>query len=95
MAALTAASDVVLHQAPFGKDARRFTPGNAGSSCAAPHTPVEFMPPIVEHRPALPSITPAIEPALFTAVTTNAEFALAGRDGGPMPALCHVEEDVL
>ena len=60
----------------------------------------EFMHPIVEKRPPLPSITRAVEPALFTAVTNDSDVALAmttvgytGRDGVRTPVRSH-EEDV-
>jgi D-sedoheptulose 7-phosphate isomerase len=61
----------------FGKGARLFTMGNGGSSCDAQHATVEFMHPILEKRPPLPSITLAVEPALLTAVANDSDFALA------------------
>lgn len=98
MVTLTSASDVVLRKALLGE-----------SSWNAQHATAEVLPPIVEQRPLLPSITRTGEPALLTAVTNDSEFALAlrtvgytGRDGGQMPALCdpawdlgRVEEGVL
>lgn len=63
--------------AAFSRGARLFVMGNGGSACDAQHATVEFMHPIIEKRPALPSITLGAETAFLTAIANDADYSLA------------------
>jgi D-sedoheptulose 7-phosphate isomerase len=54
----------------FDAGGRLFAMGNGGSSCDAIHLSVEFMHPIIEKRPPLPTI------ALITAIGNDQDFSL-------------------
>ena len=50
--------------------------GNGGSSCDAIHLSVEFMHPIIEKRPALPTISLTTDIAVMTAIGNDQDFSL-------------------
>ena len=60
----------------FDAGGRLFAMGNGGSSCDAIHCSVEFMHPIIEKRPALPSIALTTDTAIMTAVGNDQDFAM-------------------
>src|SRR5262249_34166391 len=66
----------VMAQA-FARGGRLFVMGNGGSSCDAAHVSVEFMPPIIEKRPALPAVALTTDTAILTAVGNDQDFSLA------------------
>jgi D-sedoheptulose 7-phosphate isomerase len=50
--------------------------GNGGSSCDAIHLSVEFMHPIIEKRPPLPTISLTTDMALITGIGNDQDFAM-------------------
>lgn len=60
----------------FDADGRLFAMGNGGSSCDAIHLSVEFMHPIIEKRPPLPTISLTTDMAVITAIGNDQDFAL-------------------
>lgn len=60
----------------FGSGGRLFTMGNGGSLCDALHVTVEFMHPIIQKRPALPTLALATDPSIMTAIGNDEDFAL-------------------
>ena len=49
--------------------------GNGGSSCDAIHLSVEFMHPIIEKRPPLPTIALTTDMAILTAIGNDQDFS--------------------
>jgi D-sedoheptulose 7-phosphate isomerase len=60
----------------FDAGGRLFTMGNGGSSCDAIHLSVEFMHPIIEKRPPLPTIALTTDIAVMTAIGNDQDFSL-------------------
>lgn len=60
----------------FDEGGRLFTMGNGGSSCDAIHLSVEFMHPIIERRPALPTIALNTDLAILTAIGNDQDFSM-------------------
>lgn len=60
----------------FDRGGRLFAMGNGGSSCDATHCSVEFMHPIIQKRPALPSIALTTDEAIMTAVGNDEDFSM-------------------
>ena len=60
----------------FDRGGRLFAMGNGGSSCDATHCSVEFMHPIIQKRPALPSIALTTDTAIMTAVGNDEDFSM-------------------
>lgn len=60
----------------FDHGGRLFTMGNGGSLCDALHVAVEFMHPIIQKRPALPTVALATDPSILTAIGNDQDFAL-------------------
>jgi D-sedoheptulose 7-phosphate isomerase len=60
----------------FNHGGRLFSMGNGGSSCDAIHLSVEFMHPIIEKRPALPTISLTTDIAVMTAIGNDQDFSL-------------------
>jgi D-sedoheptulose 7-phosphate isomerase len=50
--------------------------GNGGSSCDAIHLSVEFMHPIIEKRPPLPTISLTTDTAVITAIGNDQDFSM-------------------
>jgi len=50
--------------------------GNGGSSCDAIHLAVEFMHPIIEKRPPLPTLSLTTDMALITGIGNDQDFAM-------------------
>jgi D-sedoheptulose 7-phosphate isomerase len=59
----------------FDAGGRLFSMGNGGSSCDAIHLSVEFMHPIIEKRPALPTISLTTDLAILTAIGNDNDFS--------------------
>src|SRR3954468_8787945 len=53
---------------------RLFCMGNGGSSCAAAHIAVEFLPPAAAGRPALPAVNLNNDVAMLTAVANDVGY---------------------
>jgi D-sedoheptulose 7-phosphate isomerase len=62
--------------ARFDAGGRLFAMGNGGSSCDAIHLSVEFMHPIIEKRPPLPTIALTTDLAILTAIGNDQDFSL-------------------
>jgi D-sedoheptulose 7-phosphate isomerase len=62
--------------ARFDAGGRLFTMGNGGSVCDAIHLSVEFMHPILEKRPPLPTIALTTDIAILTAIGNDQDFSL-------------------
>ena len=60
----------------FDQGGRLYTMGNGGSSCDAIHLSVEFMHPIIEKRPALPTIALTTDMAILTAIGNDQDFSM-------------------
>jgi D-sedoheptulose 7-phosphate isomerase len=60
----------------FDGGGKLFAMGNGGSSCDAIHLSVEFMHPIVEKRPPLPTIALTTDMAILTAIGNDQDFSL-------------------
>ena len=60
----------------FDDGGRLFVMGNGGSSCDAAHVSVEFMHPIIEKRPALPTIALTTDMAILTAIGNDQDFSM-------------------
>jgi D-sedoheptulose 7-phosphate isomerase len=60
----------------FDAGGRLFAMGNGGSSCDAIHLSVEFMHPIIEKRPPLPTISLTTDVAVITAIGNDQDFSL-------------------
>jgi D-sedoheptulose 7-phosphate isomerase len=60
----------------FDDGGRLYTMGNGGSTCDAIHLSVEFMHPIIEKRPALPTIALTTDTAVLTAIGNDQDFSL-------------------
>jgi len=60
----------------FTAGGRLFTMGNGGSLCDALHVAVEFMHPIIQKRPPLPTIALATDVSILTAIGNDQDFAL-------------------
>jgi D-sedoheptulose 7-phosphate isomerase len=60
----------------FDRDGRLFAMGNGGSSCDAIHLSVEFMHPIIEKRPPLPTISLTTDTAVITAIGNDQDFSM-------------------
>ncbi len=60
----------------FDGGGRLFAMGNGGSSCDAIHLSVEFMHPIIEKRPPLPTISLTTDMAILTAIGNDQDFSL-------------------
>lgn len=60
----------------FDAGGRLFAMGNGGSSCDAIHLSVEFMHPIVEKRPPLPTISLTTDMAILTAIGNDQDFSM-------------------
>jgi D-sedoheptulose 7-phosphate isomerase len=60
----------------FDSGGRLFAMGNGGSSCDAIHLSVEFMHPIIERRPPLPTISLTTDMAILTAIGNDQDFSL-------------------
>ena len=60
----------------FEDGGRLFSMGNGGSVCDAIHLSVEFMHPIIEKRPALPTIALTTDIAILTAIGNDQDFSL-------------------
>lgn len=60
----------------FDDGGRLFSMGNGGSSCDAIHLSVEFMHPIIEKRPPLPTIALTTDTAVLTAIGNDQDFSL-------------------
>jgi D-sedoheptulose 7-phosphate isomerase len=60
----------------FDAGGRLFAMGNGGSSCDAIHLSVEFMHPIIEKRPPLPTIALTTDMAIITAIGNDQDFSL-------------------
>jgi D-sedoheptulose 7-phosphate isomerase len=62
--------------ARFDAGGRLYAMGNGGSSCDAIHLSVEFMHPIIEKRPALPTIALTTDMAILTAIGNDQDFSM-------------------
>ena len=62
--------------AAFDRGATLYAMGNGGSSCDATHCSVEFMHPILQKRPALPSVALTTDTAIMTAVGNDQDFSM-------------------
>ena len=60
----------------FDNGGKLFSMGNGGSSCDAIHLSVEFMHPIIEKRPPLPTIALTTDIAILTAIGNDQDFSL-------------------
>lgn len=60
----------------FDAGGRLFAMGNGGSSCDAIHLSVEFMHPIIEKRPPLPTIALTTDMAILTAIGNDQDFSM-------------------
>jgi D-sedoheptulose 7-phosphate isomerase len=60
----------------FDNGGKLFSMGNGGSSCDAIHLSVEFMHPIIEKRPPLPTISLTTDMAILTAIGNDQDFSL-------------------
>lgn len=60
----------------FDNGGKLFAMGNGGSSCDAIHLSVEFMHPIIEKRPPLPTIALTTDMAILTAIGNDQDFSL-------------------
>jgi D-sedoheptulose 7-phosphate isomerase len=60
----------------FDEGGRLFAMGNGGSSCDAIHLSVEFMHPIIEKRPPLPTISLTTDTAILTAIGNDQDFSM-------------------
>jgi D-sedoheptulose 7-phosphate isomerase len=60
----------------FDAGAKLFSMGNGGSSCDAIHLSVEFMHPIIEKRPPLPTIALTTDMAILTAIGNDQDFSM-------------------
>jgi D-sedoheptulose 7-phosphate isomerase len=60
----------------FDQGGRLFAMGNGGSSCDAIHLSVEFMHPIIEKRPPLPTISLTTDMAVITAIGNDQDFSM-------------------
>jgi D-sedoheptulose 7-phosphate isomerase len=60
----------------FDNGGKLFAMGNGGSSCDAIHLSVEFMHPIIEKRPPLPTISLTTDMAILTAIGNDQDFSL-------------------
>jgi D-sedoheptulose 7-phosphate isomerase len=60
----------------FDDGGRLFAMGNGGSSCDAIHLSVEFMHPIIEKRPPLPTISLTTDMAILTAIGNDQDFSM-------------------
>ena len=60
----------------FDDGATLFTMGNGGSSCDATHLSVEFMHPIIQKRPALPTVALTTDTAIMTGVGNDQDFSM-------------------
>lgn len=60
----------------FDAGGRLFSMGNGGSSCDAIHLSVEFMHPIIEKRPPLPTIALTTDIAILTAIGNDQDFSM-------------------
>ncbi len=59
----------------FDQGAYLYTMGNGGSACDAQHISVEFMHPIFEKRPSLPSVALTTDTALLTAIGNDEDYS--------------------
>jgi len=59
----------------FDNGGRLYAMGNGGSSCDAIHLSVEFMHPIIEKRPPLPTIALTTDMAILTAIGNDQDFS--------------------
>ena len=59
----------------FEAGGKLFAMGNGGSSCDAIHLSVEFMHPIIEKRPPLPTIALTTDVAILTAIGNDQDFS--------------------
>ena len=59
----------------FDNGGRLYAMGNGGSSCDAIHLSVEFMHPIIEKRPPLPTISLTTDMAILTAIGNDQDFS--------------------
>ena len=60
----------------FDNGGRLYAMGNGGSSCDAIHLSVEFMHPIIEKRPPLPTISLTTDMAILTAIGNDQDFSM-------------------
>lgn len=60
----------------FDNGGKLFAMGNGGSSCDAIHLSVEFMHPIIEKRPPLPTIALTTDMAILTAIGNDQDFSM-------------------
>ena len=60
----------------FDSGGKLFAMGNGGSSCDAIHLSVEFMHPIIEKRPPLPTIALTTDMAILTAIGNDQDFSM-------------------
>lgn len=60
----------------FDAGGRLYAMGNGGSSCDAIHLSVEFMHPIIEKRPPLPTIALTTDMAILTAIGNDQDFSM-------------------
>jgi D-sedoheptulose 7-phosphate isomerase len=60
----------------FDNGGRLYAMGNGGSSCDAIHLSVEFMHPIIEKRPPLPTIALTTDMAILTAIGNDQDFSM-------------------
>jgi D-sedoheptulose 7-phosphate isomerase len=60
----------------FDDGGRLYSMGNGGSTCDAIHLSVEFMHPIIEKRPPLPTIALTTDAAILTAIGNDQDFSL-------------------
>jgi len=60
----------------FDNGGKLLAMGNGGSSCDAIHLAVEFMHPITEKRPPLPTLSLTTDVAVMTAIGNDQDFAL-------------------
>ena len=60
----------------FDTGGKLFSMGNGGSSCDAIHLSVEFMHPIIEKRPPLPTIALTTDMAILTAIGNDQDFSM-------------------
>jgi D-sedoheptulose 7-phosphate isomerase len=59
----------------FDDGGRLYAMGNGGSSCDAIHLSVEFMHPIIEKRPPLPTVALTTDMAILTAIGNDQDFS--------------------
>jgi len=60
----------------FDQGGKLLAMGNGGSSCDAIHLSVEFMHPIIEKRPPLPTISLTTDMAILTAIGNDQDFSM-------------------